>query len=315
MTWPAVGLRQPVVKPIFGQLAEYEIIAALGRRLGLKTRERVEFFQVGPLSGKRIENLSEWYEDMLSKELKEGAPGITLAELKELPGAVWVDRQGTRYEKFAEEIPAAKLATCFFDGDPKADGTAIYDKPKTLGGKRIGTVIGGKPVRGFSTPSGKIEFYSKWLATKRDASGRPVDPLPAYTPRDWQPTPEFPLYLINWKEASHTHTRTQNNVWLLEIKPNNPLIMHPDTAARLGLAEGDEVWVESPHGKTKAKLKITKRIHPEVVGLQHGFGHTALGAKAKGRGTSDAALRPTKACALSGQALHKETCVRVYRAL
>ncbi len=315
VTWPAVSLRQPVVKPLFGQLAEYETVAALGRRLGLKTSEGVEFFQVGPLSGKPIENLTEWYEDMLSKELKEGAPGITLAELKELPGAVWVDRQGTRYEKFAEEIPAAKLATCFFDGDPKADGTAIYDKPKTLGGKRIGTVIGGKPVRGFSTPSGKIEFYSKSLATKRDASGRPVDPLPAYTPRNWQPTPEFPLYLINWKEASHTHTRTQNNVWLLDIKPNNSLIMHPDTAARLGLAAGDEVWLESPYGKTKAKLTVTRRIHPEVVGLQHGFGHTALGAKAKGRGTSDAALRPTQACALSGQALHKETCVRVYRAL
>lgn len=315
VTWPVVGLRQPVVKPLFGQPAEYETIAALGRRLGLKTGEGVEFFRVGPLSGRPIENLTEWYEDMLSKELKAGAPGITLAELKELPGAVWVDKKGTRYEKFAEEIPAAKLATCVYDGDPKTDGTGIYDKPKALGGKRVGTVIGGKPVRGFFTPSGRIEFSARWLATKKDAHGKPVDPLPAYTPRDWQPTPEFPLYLINWKEASHTQTRTQNNVWLLDLKPDNPLVMHPDTAARLGLAAGDEFWVESPYGKTKAKLKTSKRMHPEVVGLQHGFGHTALGRTARGRGTSDSSLRPTKACALSGQALHKEACVRVYKAV
>jgi hypothetical protein len=55
-------------------------------------------------------------------------------------------------------------------------------------------------------------------------------------------------------------------------------------------------------------------MHPEVVGLQHGFGHTGLGSRARGRGTSDATLRPTKADPLSGMALHKEACVRILRA-
>jgi thiosulfate reductase/polysulfide reductase chain A len=314
VTWPVLGLRQPVVKPLFGQPAEYEVVAALGRRLNLKTKDGVEFFRIGPLSRQPIEDLTAWYEDYLSRELKEGAPGITLAELKQLPGAVWVDKNGTRYEKYAEVIPAAKLAGCWFDGDPAAEGTAIYDKPKDKGGKRVGTVLGGKPVRGFFTPSGKVEFYAAALAGKQDAEGRPVDPLPVYRPRAWQPTPEFPLYLVNWKEASHTHTRTQNNPWLLDLKPSNPLLIHPETANRLGLKDGDEAWVESPYGKVRAQVKTTRRIHPEVVGLQHGFGHTAMGRMAKGRGTSDAILRPTKADPLSGMALHKETCVRVYKA-
>jgi thiosulfate reductase/polysulfide reductase chain A len=43
-----------------------------------------------------------------------------------------------------------------------------------------------------------------------------------YAPRDWQPDERYPLFLINWKDASHTHTRTQNNPWLLEIEPDNP---------------------------------------------------------------------------------------------
>jgi hypothetical protein len=47
-----------------------------------------------------------------------------------------------------------------------------------------------------------------------------------------------------------------------------------------------------------------QRIHAEVVGLQHGSGHTALGKNAQGRGTSDALLRPTKSDPLSGMALH-----------
>lgn len=314
VTWPVLGLRQPVVKPIFGQPAEYELVAALGRRLNLRDKAGKDFFRIGPLSGRPIEDLTAWYEDFLSAELKKGAPGLTLQELKALPGAVWVDTKGTRYEKYAAPLAEAALKTSVFDGDPKADGTLIYDKPKEQGGKKIGIVVDGKPVKGFNTPSRKVELVSKWLAEKKDAQGRPVDPLPVYTPRDWQPSPEYPLYQINWKEASHTLTRTQNNPWLLEIKPAAPLIIHPDTAATFGVASDDDVWVESPYGKVKARVQVSRRMHPEVVGLQHGFGHTALGRSARGRSTADAALRPTKSDPLAGQALHKEGCVKVYKA-
>lgn len=149
---------------------------------------------------------------------------------------------------------------------------------------------------------------------KIDANGKPVTPLPVYELRDRQPSQEYPLYLINWKEASHTHSRTQNNAWLLEIKPANPLIMHPVTATRYGIRDGDTVWGESPYGRVQGCVKLSKRIHPEGIGLQHSFGYTALGCLAKGRGTSDPLLKPTKADLLSGQALHKETCMRVSKA-
>jgi thiosulfate reductase/polysulfide reductase chain A len=311
VTWPVVSLRQPVVKPIFGQLAEYETVAALGRRLDLRDETGKPVFLIGPLSGQPIDDLTAWYEDNLSNELKGGGPALTLEEMKALPGAVWVDQKGTTFEKYAAALAPEKLKTAVFDGDPAAEGTQIFDKPKEEGGKRIGTVIHGQPVRGFFTPSGKVEFFSAGLKEKRDANGQPVDPLPVYTPRDWQPDEEYPLYLINWKEASHTHTRTQNNPWLLELKPDNPLIIHPDTARRFGLVDGDWVIVESPYGSAEARVAVTKRMHPEVVGLQHGFGHTALGGLARGRGTSDASLRPTKADPLSGQAMHKQTCIRL----
>lgn len=77
-------------------------------------------------------------------------------------------------------------------------------------------------MRGFFTPSGKIEFYSPKMAFMKDASGEAVDPLPVFRPRRWQPDDQYPFYLINWKEASHTHTRTQNNAWLNDIKPAPP---------------------------------------------------------------------------------------------
>jgi len=314
VTWSAIGLRQPVVKPLFGQLAEYETVAALGRRLGLKDKSGKEFFTIGAMSGKPVEDLTAWYEEYLSRELKEGAPGMTLDEFKKLPGAVWVDTKGTRYRKFTDVLPDSTLATAYVDGDPSVDGTIVYDKAPASGGKPIGIVVDGKPRKGFNTPSRRVEFYAASLEGKVDAAGKPVDPLPVYVPRDWQPDDSYPLYLINWKEASHTHTRTFNNPWLLHLKPENPLIIHPDTARRFGVKDGDHVIIESPYGSTRAKVKVSRRMHPEVVGLQHGFGHWAGGRNAVGRGTSDGNLRPTRSDPLSGQGLHKETCVTIRKA-
>ena len=323
VTWPSVGLRQPVVKAaerqtspypyqggIFGQMAEYEFVASLGRKLGLKTADGMDFFLEGRIDKGPIRDLTRWYEDYLSMQLKNGSPAMTLAALRELPGAVFVDKGGTRYKKYEERIPGSVLATAFVDGDLAKDGTAIYDAPE---GKRIGTVIGGKPVRGFMTPSGRVEFYGATWATKKDVKGNRVDALPVYKPRGWQPDSEFPLYLIHWKEASHTHTRTHNNAWLLGVKPDNPLIIHPDAAEEYGIDDGDEVWVESPYNRGRTTAKVTYRMHPEVVGVQHGFGHWAGGELAAGRGIGMSDLNTINYDVLSGMALHKEICCKVYK--
>ncbi|MBI5143634.1 MAG: molybdopterin-dependent oxidoreductase, partial [Candidatus Omnitrophica bacterium] len=308
VTWPVIALRQPVVKPIFGQPTEYEFMTELARRIGLKEGDGKDIFWIGRMSGERVENKTRWYEEYISKELKEGAPKLTLEEMKQLPGAVWIDKKGTRYEKYKTEVPAEKVAEAITEGElvfsKKSDGTKD---------KLIGIVKGDKVLQGFSTPSGKVEFYNADFAKKKDAWGKAVDPLPVYEPRDWQPDANYPFYLINWKEASHTHTRTQNNAYLMELKPENPLMVNSATAEKLAIKDGDFVWIESIYGKVMAKVKLTQGIHPEVVGLQHGFGHWAMGSIAKGSGFSDSPLRPTRSEPLSGQAMNKQCCVKIYK--
>ncbi|MGC8888159.1 MAG: molybdopterin-containing oxidoreductase family protein [Verrucomicrobiia bacterium] len=161
VTWPAVGLRQPVVKPLFNQLAEYETVTALGRRLGLTTKDGKKFFEVSPLTGEKIDNLTKWYEDYLSNELLQGKPKITLQQLKELPGAVWFDKKGTEYEKYAKELPADILKNAFYDGD------AIYDKPKDKGGKRIGTIINGRKSAASLQNPVRLNLYLNGLQRKK----------------------------------------------------------------------------------------------------------------------------------------------------
>jgi len=364
VTWSTVALRQPVVKPIFGQPAEYEFVLELGRRLGLKDTEGKEYFWIGPKSGRRVEDRTQWYEEMLSLELEKGGPKMTLEELKKQPGATWVDPRGTRYEKFKDEIKPPEGAvmktnwqivrskdgkTILGSLDPVTreakdlDGKAlvipadatfddkvqqlILDKDGKLWGyvdargllkDKTGATQGflkdGKFIKGFNTPSRKLEFYSEQAAARKDANGNPIDGLPVYTPRDWFPDQNYPLYLINWKEASHTHSRTFNNPYLMELQGWNRLAINRATAEKLGIKDGDQIWVESPYGQEKAIARVTEGIHPEVVGWQHGFGHWGLGRIARGKGTADGSFNKTVSDPISGMALHKEVCVKVYKA-
>jgi thiosulfate reductase/polysulfide reductase chain A len=363
VTWSTVSLRQPVVEPIFGQLPEYEFVAELARRMDLKDADGKDFFRVGRISGAPETSTKVWYEQYLSEQLLKGGPQMSLEQLRALPGAVWIDLKGTRYEKFKDEVKlpdGAQVKTGWAlvksaDGktilgfrdeagkDFKPDGSAletpadaqvdatvqqvILDKDGKLWGfldakgilkgptgSGLGFLRDGKFLKGWSTPSRLLEFKSAQAAAKKDRTGAAIDAFPVYTPRAWFPGGDFPLYLINWKEASHTHTRTHNNPWLIELVGWNRLAINAATAARYGIRDGDEIWVESPYGKAKALARVTEGIHPEVVGWQHGFGHWGLGHIAKGKGNVDGMFNKTISDPISGMALHKEVCVRISRA-
>ncbi|MBI4787827.1 MAG: hypothetical protein HY782_12345 [Chloroflexi bacterium] len=160
---------------------------------------------------------------------------------------------------------------------------------------------------GFATPSKKFEFYSQQMAAKG------LNPLPDYAPTSDGPSSAYPFYLVNWKESLHTHSRTMNNRWLMEFHGENELWMNADRAGQLGIRDGDIVNVQNQYATAKAKVRVTRRIHPDVVGMTHGFGHTALGPVAKGKGTSDTQFVPGKAERISGMAAHKDGAVKVYK--
>lgn len=280
-TWPTLALRQPVVDSHIKGMPEYDFVMALGRELGLKDKEGNGF------------DMS--YEEYLDAELRAGI-GIGLEELRNLPGAVWKSGQ-TRYEKYLAEIKVPEETTI----DEKTG--IVRDKE----GKPIGIRSGEKIVKGFDTPSRKLEFFSKELKEKG------FNPLPGYEKPEDRPTKKYSFHLVAWKQAEHTHTRTQNNAWLIGLKPDNPLWVNTETGKRLGLEEGDIVWMESPYGKAQVKVHLTEGIHPEVVGLHHGYGHGALGKQAKGKGVNDGLFMPGKAERLSGQGITKEVGVRLYK--
>jgi anaerobic selenocysteine-containing dehydrogenase len=105
------------------------------------------------------------------------------------------------------------------------------------------------------TPSGKFEFSSRQMPVPVPAAGA-----------------AFPLRLSTYRLMSRPVGGGRNQPWLLE----QPAVhvraswrgwveIHPKTAAALGIADGDQVWVESPKGRIRLTAKLYAGTLPEVV--------------------------------------------------
>jgi len=123
--------------------------------------------------------------------------------------------------------------------------------------------------KGFNTSSGKLELYSNEL----ERFG--YDPLPnALEPpespySDPELAEEYPLILTaGRRRIGYWHGLGFQIPWLRELAPAPLLEIHPETAGRFGIEDGDWVWIESPRGmsqRIKQKAKFTLGIHPRVV--------------------------------------------------
>jgi anaerobic selenocysteine-containing dehydrogenase len=76
-----------------------------------------------------------------------------------------------------------------------------------------------------------------------------------------------------------------NNSWMHNVevlvkgKPRCTLHVHPDDAARLGLADGAPAEVASRTGKVTVPVEVTDAIRPGVVSIPHGWGHDLDGVE------------------------------------
>ena len=126
--------------------------------------------------------------------------------------------------------------------------------------------------RGFSTPTGKFELYSTLL----ERWGR--DPLPQYREPPESPvsTPElfetYPYILITGaRSPGFFHTENRQLPWLRELHPDPIVQIHPRTAAREGIREGDWVIIESPRGKVRQRAHLFEGMDPRIVSAQHAW--------------------------------------------
>lgn len=185
----------------------------------------------------------------------------------------------------------------------KSPGGTKID-PDAEGRRRVGVRVDGEIVRGWPTPSGKLEFWSRTLAEW----GWPELAVPTYVKSHVHPEALedgwIPL-ISTFRVPVQIHTRSANSKWLDEIAHTNPLWLHPQDAARYGIARtGDLVRVETEIGYFVVKAWITEGIRPGVVACSHHMGRwkpegqpgqrLGMMTVALGKEGSEWALRPTR---------------------
>lgn len=124
--------------------------------------------------------------------------------------------------------------------------------------------------KGFKTPSGKIEVYSRRLKKAG------FNPLPAYEPLESHAgMGERELHLITFQWNVHTHFSTGHLKWLAEIVHTNPLWINPWDAKSRDIQHNDTVRVTSKVGSLICRAHLTGGIRPGVVALSDNVGHSA----------------------------------------
>ncbi len=101
------------------------------------------------------------------------------------------------------------------------------------------------------------------------------DPLPIwYPPLEETLVDEetYPLHAITQRPMHMYHSWGSQNAWLRQITGHNPLYVNRKTAARLGIEDGDWVWVISDHGRIRVQAALMEGVNPDTVWTWNAIG-------------------------------------------
>ena len=252
---------------------------AMGIRKYVESRER---------PGEKL-GVDEYYAWMFANSLpglpeRAAAEGLTPIQFMRRYGAYEVSRRvGAQHEDVVppDELEDARTGRHgrVFTRAPKPAGPNVVPvptpDPDADGRRPVGVLVDDAVLRGFPTPSGKLEFYSRTLVDW----GWPEYALPAYIkshvhPEHLEPG-QIPL-ISTFRLPVQIHTRSANAKWLDEIAHMNPLWIHASHAERLGVRTGDLVRVETALGYFVVKAWATEGIRPGVVACSHHMGRWKL---------------------------------------
>ncbi len=286
--YPVVGLRQPVVAPLFETRHTGDVLLQVAKRLGGTVAQAFPW---------------DSFEEVLQYRIN----------------GLWRSEQGdiiaTEYEYFWEEFRRESYWS---------------DPPYRFG----------EWSRVFNTPSGRYEFYAQGLRDELAAAAGGEDRidslleqmdvqargdevvLPHFEPPRFVGKPaEYPFFLSTYKLMTHAEGRGANQPHLQEILGSflnqswdSWVEINPKVARHLGIAEGDEVWVESPTGeRLRVHAVLFEGARPDVVNMPFELGHEGYGRYATGRGVNPNRLVVNDTSPLTGSLNPFATRVKVYK--
>jgi assimilatory nitrate reductase catalytic subunit len=112
----------------------------------------------------------------------------------------------------------------------------------------------------FATESGRAKFHRVEPRATAEA-----------------PSPDYPLFLTTGRVMAHyqSGTQTRRAPSLNAVEPEAFCELHADTAAMLGIAEGDRVRLRSPRGSAVMRARLSRAIRLDTVFVPFHWGGEA----------------------------------------
>jgi anaerobic selenocysteine-containing dehydrogenase len=119
--------------------------------------------------------------------------------------------------------------------------------------------------KGFRTPTGKVELK---LSTAEKFG---IPGLPVYEGPPDEVDPDYPLVLTSSKSRYFLHSSYRWIERLRQKRPHPKAEIHPETALKYGIGEGDVVVIETKFGRMSHVAHLTDILDPRVVNASHGW--------------------------------------------
>lgn len=289
-----LGLRQPVVQPLYQTKATGDVLLHLAKSLGGE-----------------IQKAFPWND--FKEVLLYGTKGVFEAKRGDTFGLQFEQAWTRLLEKGGWWAPSYKTFDEFWKQLQEKGGwwDPIYDFQEW---DRI-----------FKTPSKKFEFYAQGIKlhpalTSKDSKDSSLFP-------HWERSKEvgdektYPFHLHIFSTMALTGSRNANQPWLQAIvgeyiyeRWETWAEISPETAKRVGISDMDMIWVESLHGKIKVRARLYKGAMPEVVSIPFGSGHRSGGRWSQGLGENPYRLLPEDLDPLTAHPIKESTRVKIYKA-
>ena len=247
--YPVWGLARPLVEPHPGAMHTGDAVLAVARSVGGSVADSLPY---------------ESFEELLrerARGLFSARRGMTLGgdferrHNRQMEERGWWLPEHTDFEPFwAEVVERGGWTDLFYDDTD--------------------------PHRLARTESGRIELMpAALLRVLYEAS--PARRLYIDVAKDTAaPSEDFPLRLIPYRVSTLASGTLGLERWLVEQPVTFPDVLWvpwveaaPETADELGLADNTQVWVVSPRGRYRARLKVSHGTAPENVCAPYGLRH------------------------------------------
>ena len=292
--FPVLGIRQPIVEPLYQTKATGDILLQITKSLGGE-----------------IQKAFPWSD--FKEVLLYGIKGVFDAKRGDVFGLQFEQAWTRLLERGGWAAPSYKTFDEFWKQLQEKGGwwDPIYDFKEWD--------------RVFRTPTKKFEFYAQGL--------KQTHPPLAYDPKDvsffphWEESEkrtdkkEYPFHLNIFRTMTLTGSRNANQPWLQASvgsyvfeRWETWVEINPETAKRLGVEDKDWVWVESPKAKIKARAILYKGAMPEVASIPFGEGHKSGGRWSENLGENPYRLIGGDLDPLTGYPINESTRVKIYKA-